>query len=312
MTFYLIDVSNSGSPFLLATVTPVVKTVAPSFTITNPIYAPYSVLGLYGSATLTWNSPLTPNIEIHVDSPTGPLLIADGTSGTAQASNWVTNGQVFYLVDANTHVVLNKVTASVQLQPDTAYLLIGQNPIQNPAGQLGSATLNWSAPDASVVEVHVGAPDGPLLERTGPQGTGTAPGWVEDGMIFYLQDVSSGQPLTSQHTISTQTAHFVQTTPRASFQATPNPIPIAPGGQFGSTTLFWTARSPVTAVEVHIGSPSGPTMVRGSAIGRAVAPGWVADGTVFYLQDVSNQHPLTPQNTLGTVTAHLQVVTSTQ
>jgi hypothetical protein len=50
----------------------------------------------------------------------------------------------------------------------------------------------------------VGAPDGPLVSRSGPSGsvnTGKDK-WVHNGMAFYLQDVSGGLPLTSANTLA--------------------------------------------------------------------------------------------------------------
>ena len=57
---------------------------------------------------------------------------------------------------------------------------------------VGEATLSWTS-DREVIEVRVGAPDGPLLSRTGAVGSATTGPWVRDGMSFYLQDVSMGR-----------------------------------------------------------------------------------------------------------------------
>jgi hypothetical protein len=307
-TFYLVDVSDPSAPFTLATATPVVKqNVSPAFFVNNPIYAAYNPNGeLLGNATLTWASPLTPNVEVHVGSPNGPLLTKGSASGTATATGWVTDGMTFYLVDSDTGSVLNTTTASVQLQPESGYLLLAQNPVQNDPNQFGSATLNWSSTTASTVEIHVDSPAGPLFTRGGSEGVATASGWVKNGQVFYLQDVSNGQPLTSQFTIGTQTVQFTSATPTTSFQASPNPVPVPAGTEFSNTTLYWSAPSSVTLVEIHINAPDGPLFARGPAAGTATASGWVADGTTFYLQDVTRQKPLTLLNTLGTVTMHLQ------
>jgi uncharacterized protein (TIGR03437 family) len=309
-TFYLVDVSQPSVPIPLASTTPVVKEgVPPAFSISpDPIYAPYNSSGpLVGTANMSWNSPLTSNVEIHVGSPTGPLLATGSTSGTATASGWVTNGTVFYLVDSGTGAVLNSAIAYVQLQPESGYLLLAQNPVNVPAGQqFSSATLNWSSSNATTVQIHIGSPSGPLFTQGGPQGTATASGWIQNGTVLYLQDVSTGQPLTSQFTIATQTVSFLPTVPTASFQASPNPIPVSPGTQFATTTFYWTAIASVITVEIHIGAPDGPLFAQGSTSGTATASGWVTDGTTFYLQDVTKQKALTSLNTLGTVTVHFQ------
>ena len=70
---------------------------------------------------------------------------------------------------------------------------------------LGATTLTWNTGTAAVVEVHVNAPNGTLFARTGP-GTWSGPApWVTNGMVFYLQDVSAGAPLTSANTLATVT-----------------------------------------------------------------------------------------------------------
>jgi hypothetical protein len=310
-----VDVQNAGSPLTLKSVSPNVNfNVAPTFTI-NPttIYAPYSPAGLLGTATISWNSPLTSSVEVHLNAPNGPLFTAGGSSGSAVASGWVTNGTVFYLQDVSNGFPVNSdhtiaaVTAQVLQQPENGYLLLSQNPIQIPAGQtFGSVTLNWSSNNATAVEVHVNAPDGPLVTGGGPQGTGTASGWVTAGTVFYLQDRTNGAPLTPQFTISTQTVASIGTAPNTSFQATENPVLVLPGTQFAATNLYWSAPNWVLAVEVHVNAPDGPLVAQGTNIGSVTTGSWVTDGTVFYLQDVTKSKPLTWANNLGTVTVHLR------
>ena len=109
--FYLIDVSQPSVPIVLTSVTPVVKEVwLRLFTITSdPVYAPYNSTGTrLGTATMSWNSPLTSNVQIHVGSPDGPVLANGGSSGTATATGWVTDGTVFYLVDSGTGATLEQ------------------------------------------------------------------------------------------------------------------------------------------------------------------------------------------------------------
>jgi hypothetical protein len=56
----------------------------------------------------------------------------------------------------------------------------------------------------------VGAPDGALFADGAPSGSATTFDWVTDGMVFYLQDVSNGQPPSAANTIATTTVHLVQ------------------------------------------------------------------------------------------------------
>ncbi len=90
-----------------------------------------------------------------------------------------------------------------------------------------------------------------------------------------------------------------------SLTASPNPIPITGSAALGVTTISWTAPR-VQAVQVRINTPDGDLLASGSERGSAQTGLWVADGTTFYLQDVSDGKPLTADNTLATVVVRLQ------
>jgi len=75
----------------------------------------------------------------------------------------------------------------------------------------GQTTINWSAPDAQVIEIHVGSPNGVLLTQQGNRGSIQTGAWVSDGLTFYLQDVTGGNPLTSDYTLAMLTVHLQRT-----------------------------------------------------------------------------------------------------
>ena len=81
-----------------------------------------------------------------------------------------------------------------------------------------------------------------------------------------------------------------------SLTASPNPIPVT-GSAYGITTISWNAPNAAN-VEVHVSSPNGPLLASGGNQGSAQTGLWVADGTTFYLQDVTGGKPLTASNTL--------------
>ena len=88
----------------------------------------------------------------------------------------------------------------------TGVITADPNPVRvSDRSGLGVTTLSWTSEGVEMVEVRVGAPDGPLFSRSGPVGQAQTGQWVSDGMIFYLQDVSGGLPLTSAHTLATVT-----------------------------------------------------------------------------------------------------------
>ena len=161
--------------------------------------------------------------------------------------------------------------------------------------------MNWNAPSATNVEIHVNSPDGPTLTGGGPTGGATTGQWVTDGMQFFLQDVSNSLPLTSANTLAVITAHL--TTATTTFDFT-GPIVALAGSNLGTATLQWNAPG-ATTVEIHVNTPDGPMLTRAGTTGTAVTAQWVTEGMQFYLQNVTGDLPLTSANTLGVITAHL-------
>jgi len=73
---------------------------------------------------------------------------------------------------------------------------------------VGSTTISWNAPDAQIIEIHIGSPNGALLTTQGNRGSIQTGAWVSDGLAFYLQDVTGGKPLTSDYTLATLVVHL--------------------------------------------------------------------------------------------------------
>ena len=77
------------------------------------------------------------------------------------------------------------------------------NPFRADSRGVGETTVSWITYTASIVEVHLDAPDGALFARSGPGLFSHKTGqWVRDGSRFYLQNVSDGLALTSENTIA--------------------------------------------------------------------------------------------------------------
>jgi len=171
------------------------------------------------------------------------------------------------------------------------------NPIQVCDGSnLGVATINWSASGASLTEVHIGSPSGPLFASgvsSGSQATGK---WVTNGTVFYLQNVTNGLSLTSGNTIATVTATVnANGCGLIPISATPNPITVCSGSKFGATTITWSAASN-QLVEVLAG---GALFARSGGSGNKATGTWVGNGLVFSLRDSASG------STLGSVTVNL-------
>jgi glycosyltransferase involved in cell wall biosynthesis len=226
------------------------------------------------------------------------------------------------------------------------------NPIQE-RGRLGvgETTFSWITKRATRVAIHVGAPDGPLFFDDGPSGSAPTGEWVHDGMLFYLQDISGGKPLTFANTLDivqvnlvtggrfiNNITRIINWTKKKIFnldlkqklskvlrrnktngirtqsltinkatgliKARPNPILRIGHAMVGKTNLSWESYG-TSIVEVHVGAPDGPLFSRTRPSGSGTTEKWVQDGMVFYLQDVSGEKRLTPENTLATVTVGL-------
>ena len=106
-------------------------------------------------------------------------------------------------------------------------------------GALRSMELHWGASGASEVVVTIGTPGGAIFSRTtanqqGPTeltGGATTGPWVHDGMVFYLQDVSGGQPLSAANTLASVRAERQHRRPESArpVGATSTRAPEAPG-----------------------------------------------------------------------------------
>jgi len=88
-------------------------------------------------------------------------------------------------------------------------LTASPNPIPVIAGApYGMTTLSWNVPDVQFIEIHIDSPTGPLFAFSGNRGSVQTGLWVTDGMTFYLQDVSKGNPLTADYTVAKVVVHL--------------------------------------------------------------------------------------------------------
>jgi len=96
----------------------------------------------------------------------GPLFTAGGSSGSATTGDWVTDGTTFYLTDNNQSIIASVV---VHLEQQLAVFTADPNPILS--SPIGATTLQWNAPTATTVEIHVAAQP----ERFSPKAAVPAP-----------------------------------------------------------------------------------------------------------------------------------------
>ena len=212
------------------------------------------------------------------------------------------------------------------------------NPATAVEGHRASVTLEWQSTQPAV-EIRLGRPDGRLVSRGAFEGKEETGNWVGDGMIFYLQDVTDGSPLSFENTLDAvrvtvrgrlqtlsplirlrrragswieelrwqRTYVAVQARAHARLERreavgfiTASPNPTPMTARGASfVTLRWTTAS--RAVEVRVGRPDGELLSHTRFSGEKRTGDWVKDGTIFYLQNVLDGLPLTLENTLDAV-----------
>ncbi len=114
-----------------------------------------------------------------------------------------------HLVEQNLLSDSAVVASSTKASSADVFFVADPNPIKvcDRSG-LGATTLSWNATEALAVTVHVGSPSGQLFAATGARGSAATEKWVEDGMVFYLQDATGGVPLAPEHTLATLTVRL--------------------------------------------------------------------------------------------------------
>jgi hypothetical protein len=124
------------------------------------------------------------------------------------------------------------------------------------------------------------------------------------------QKTDNPLPMQTRNVLSPAAAVFptddleertIRPSPTGSIAADPNPFSLDPRG-LGHTTLSWMSYA-TSKVEIHIGAPDGHIFAKSGPGSFSQETGhWVRDRIKFYLQNVSGDLPLTPENTLGVVT----------
>jgi hypothetical protein len=140
--------------------------------------------GQAGATTLTWSATGRSQVEVRVGAPDGGLFATGGSTGSAVTASWVTDGMMFFLVDASTHEVLARTQVSlafysISASPSVISVLPGQT--------TGLTTISWNAP-GHPVEIHIGSPSGALFTTGNETGSAMTGNWVTDGMQFFAID----------------------------------------------------------------------------------------------------------------------------
>jgi hypothetical protein len=140
---YRIHLNNPAqtmSPWFVISATP---PAAPTITASpNPI--PVSGGATTGQTTISWNAPGYATVEVHLNSPDGPLMTSAGSSGSVPTGLSVTDGMRFYLVDPSTHTELAMVAVFLNIRHKGVPERPG--PVKRPASQPAGAQSSTSGP----------------------------------------------------------------------------------------------------------------------------------------------------------------------
>lgn len=181
--------------------------------------------------------------------------------------------------------------------PGQARFTASPNPIPvAPDAVVGQTTFSWNAQGVNNVGVHVGTPGGPLFTQGASIGQAQTGLWVNNGLVFYLVNSSSGA------TIAQTTVTLAAPTPIPTTLYGPPSTPVLPG-QMGQFTLVYDAPG-VSQTKIVTGSPTGPVLSMGGSSGSAATGQIVTDGMLFFLEDPGG-------NQLASFAAHLTVVQPT-
>ncbi len=172
-----------------------------------------SLIGKYGIAT----APLD-GVDI-APLPSGPQYFSLNTYSVTGVR---TPGQVLFLAfggganataggffPSGVNGLLNTSSATAATT-DAPVLTLTPNPAPA-SGGYATVTVTWNAPSpVQYIQIRISSPSGPLFTTNLPSGSMVTGNWVQDGMIFYLQDVSypKGNQLTAVNTLATAIARI--------------------------------------------------------------------------------------------------------
>ena len=123
--------------------------------------------------------------------------------------------------------------------------------------------------------------------------------------VFWSDRGGRFHNISAPRTATGYVANFWKRLGYGSITANPNPIHATDQSGKGATTLLWSSGQ-TNEVEVRRGAPGGQLIARsGSGSFSQVTNNSISDGTKIFLQDVSNNQPLTRTYTLDSVTLHV-------
>ncbi|MBY0502796.1 MAG: ferritin-like domain-containing protein [Bryobacteraceae bacterium] len=142
------------------------------------------------SGTLYFNTDS--NALSEVRTPGEVLKLAYGGAANATSGGFFPTG-----VNGNL-----RAASGTAPTPTGNSITASPNPVPVQGGNLGQTTISWNAPNASVVEIRLGGPTGQLFAMQGKSGSMMTGRWIQDGLTFFLVDVSDGKTASAANVLS--------------------------------------------------------------------------------------------------------------
>lgn len=282
-----------------------------------------------GSANPTFHALINPNTSsTSITSTSDPYVQSTPTTETDNTLGFAAGDPAKEYVHMGSQVVAieNAAFNPTHLSIDT--------PASSGPAMMGTAVFGgWAVDDNSAIasvtaSVDGGAAQAVVYGGSRPDVCNIYPnragcpnvGWTWDVNTTTLSNGShtmsvtaqsvNGSQATSSASFTVNNQPYTESIPSfssASLTANPNPMTGDANGN-AQTTLTYSSSSPHT--ELHINAPDGALLTAGGQSGSTTTGNWVTNGTVFFLQDVSNNKPLTVNNTLATVSSVVQASAS--
>jgi hypothetical protein len=158
-----------------------------------------------------------PMISHLLGSPATHVELVSRPEAVTLAEQQLPEDTVFFDVDHGledaSQVIASAGANPASLSPEkpktAATIAANPNPIRVCDGSgLGTTTIFFTFAESNHVEIHVNSPTGDLFAKPAASGSAMTEKWVSNGMVFYLQDVTHGRPLTAQNTLGTVTVNL--------------------------------------------------------------------------------------------------------
>ncbi|MFT4039649.1 MAG: hypothetical protein QM692_15805 [Thermomicrobiales bacterium] len=257
----------------------------------TPNPAPHA--GSPGSTTISWSTGDGQKGLVAVSEDGGKMRpFAEGRSGT-ETVEWIAPGRRYTFtlfglrgegaVLAMLEVAMEGSPAAGPEKIGGSFIRANPNPVPYSA-EPGSVVIEWSTGYADGGRVTVATDGGSPAEfATGAAGSAAAP-WIAAGRryVFALHaGEPTGRPLASVEVGMNAPIPITGAAPERPFlAASPNPIPLQPGVELGTTIISWsTAQRGPGLVTVRVPGNE-ETPFHGGPEGHAEA-GWIKPGVVY-------------------------------